>query len=103
MENYALVARQEEEEELKSGTGEGTKHEGKSSTSAAAKIVGAPAAGWSGHGGLEVGGGRVQRNEWESGIFGCFGKNDDFYSSDLEVCETFISLFYFIFFMANLI
>lgn len=83
MDNYALVPRQEEEEV---GGGGGKKHDkGKSSTSGSAKIVGAPPLAH----GFPVGHGRVQRNEWESGVFGCLGKNDEFYSSDLEVCEFF--------------
>ena len=29
----------------------------------------------------------VGRGEWGSGLFSCFGRNDEFCSSDLEVCE----------------
>lgn len=111
MANYALLPRHEEEEEaetkdeMKSSTAAETKHERnsftavetknerKSSTSATAKNVGAPppavSTGWTADG-LPVGDLTVQRSQWESGIFSCLGKNDEFYSSDLEVCEFFI-------------
>ncbi|MQM03524.1 hypothetical protein Taro_036301 [Colocasia esculenta] len=29
----------------------------------------------------------VGRAHWDSGLFSCLGRNDDFCSSDLEVCE----------------
>ncbi|XP_010529734.1 PREDICTED: cell number regulator 8 [Tarenaya hassleriana] len=28
----------------------------------------------------------VERNQWDSGLFSCLGRNDEFCSSDLEVC-----------------
>ncbi|KAH6797710.1 PLAC8 family protein [Perilla frutescens var. hirtella] len=92
MSNYTVVPRQEEAEtevEMKSYNAAETKHEGKSSTSDAAKTVGAPPppvpAGWTARG-LPVGNPRVQRDEWESSISSCLGKNDEFHSSDVEVC-----------------
>ncbi|KAF5186155.1 Cell number regulator [Thalictrum thalictroides] len=38
-----------------------------------------------GHGGSVVGE-PVGRNQWNSSLFACLGRNDDFCSSDLEVC-----------------
>ncbi|KAL5711377.1 hypothetical protein ACHQM5_021841 [Ranunculus cassubicifolius] len=38
-----------------------------------------------GHGGSVVGE-PVGRNQWNSSLFSCFGRNDEFCSSDLEVC-----------------
>lgn len=32
----------------------------------------------------------IRRNQWNSGLFTCFGRNDEFCSSDLEVCEYFV-------------
>lgn len=29
----------------------------------------------------------IGRNQWNSGLFSCLGRNDEFCSSDLEVCE----------------
>lgn len=89
MANYDLVPIQEEvgletEVEMKSYGG-GKKHERKPSTGAAGKSGKAlPSA-------APVS--RVQTDEWESGIFSCLGKNDEFYSSDVEVCEYFIFAF----------
>lgn len=102
MADYTIVPRQEEGEEeeekketeveMKSYKAAKTKHEGKSSTSAAAKSSGAPPPGWTARG-LPVGDPRVQRAEWDSSISSCLGKNDEFYSSDVEVCEFFINLY----------
>lgn len=30
----------------------------------------------------------VGRVEWDSGLFSCLGRNDEFFSSDLEVCKS---------------
>lgn len=30
----------------------------------------------------------VRRDGWSSGLFDCLGRNDDFFSSDVEVCES---------------
>lgn len=32
----------------------------------------------------------IGRNQWNSGLFACLGRNDEFCSSDLEVCEYFV-------------
>ena len=31
----------------------------------------------------------MRRSQWDSSLFACLGRNDDFCSSDLEVCEFF--------------
>ncbi|KAL0336881.1 UNVERIFIED_CONTAM: Cell number regulator 8 [Sesamum calycinum] len=78
-----------------------TKHETKSSTSTStstAKNGGPPPppppavpVGWTANG-LPVGEPvmhrepMTQRSQWHSGVFSCLGRNDEFYSSDLEVC-----------------
>ncbi|CAN8287404.1 unnamed protein product [Cochlearia groenlandica] len=36
--------------------------------------------------GFPVIGESIVRNQWSSGLFGCLGRNDEFCSSDLEVC-----------------
>lgn len=36
--------------------------------------------------GLPVGDYVMPRSQWDSGLFSCLGRQDDFYSSDLEVC-----------------
>lgn len=33
------------------------------------------------------------RTQWNSGLFSCLGRNDEFCSSDLEVCESLICSF----------
>lgn len=38
----------------------------------------------------------VRRAGWSSGIFDCLGRNDEFCSSDVEVCESRFSFFFFI-------
>jgi len=63
----------------------------------AAPLVPPPAAeeyGWTADG-LPVSHGSVigepiRRNQWNSGLFTCLGRNDEFCSSDLEVCEYFV-------------
>ncbi|KAG6412047.1 hypothetical protein SASPL_124709 [Salvia splendens] len=95
MANYDLVPIQEEvgletEVEMKSYGGE-KKHERKPSTEAAGKKhernPSTGAAGKSGRAPPSAAAvSRVQTNEWESGIFSCLVKNDEFYSSDVEVC-----------------
>lgn len=63
----------------------------------AASLVPPPAAeeyGWTADG-LPVSQGSVigepiRRNQWNSGLFTCLGRNDEFCSSDLEVCEYFV-------------
>lgn len=42
--------------------------------------------------GLPVGG-PVGRAQWNSSIFACLGRNDEFCSSDLEVCKSRIFVF----------
>ena len=32
------------------------------------------------------------RTQWDSSLFACLGRNDDFCSSDLEVCKSLISV-----------
>ncbi|KAL8504530.1 hypothetical protein ACS0TY_015912 [Phlomoides rotata] len=85
MANYTLVPIQEEtepENEKKPSAVVETK----SSTGADSKSGGAPIPiGWTVDG-VPVGEPRVERAQWESGIFSCTGKNDEFYSSDVEVC-----------------
>ncbi|EYU38523.1 hypothetical protein MIMGU_mgv1a013056mg [Erythranthe guttata] len=82
---YELLPNQEQQ-------GSETKHETKSSTTATAtaKDVGAPPSavpiGWTADGVPVCGDPMMQRSQWQSGIFSCLGKNDEFYSSDLEVC-----------------
>ena len=50
-----------------------------------------------GHG--SVVGEPMGRTHWDSSLFACFGRSDEFCSSDLEVCESFrVFLFYFIIF-----
>ncbi|KAL8480621.1 hypothetical protein ACS0TY_027242 [Phlomoides rotata] len=72
-----------QEEEL------GLKNEKKSSAAPAGKSIGAPPpvipVGWT-SAGLPVGEPMMERSEWDSGIFSCLGRNDEFCSSDLEVC-----------------
>lgn len=47
-----------------------------------------------GHGSV-VGEPMQQRPQWDSSLFSCLGRNDEFCSSDLEVCELpFFSFFY---------
>ncbi|XP_075490207.1 cell number regulator 8-like [Primulina tabacum] len=41
--------------------------------------------GWTADG-LPVGEVNMQRSQWDSGILSCLGRNDEFCSSDLEVC-----------------
>ena len=59
-----------------------------------------PAPGWTadglplGHG--SVVGEPIQRTQWDSCLFACLGRNDEFCSSDLEVCK------FFFFFFVNL-
>lgn len=48
--------------------------------------------------GLPLGHGSVMgeplgRSLWDSSLFACLGRNDEFCSSDLEVCESFIIIF----------
>ncbi|KAI3447609.1 hypothetical protein Pfo_004274 [Paulownia fortunei] len=80
-ESNPLIPKQEQEAE--------TKHGMKFSATATAKNVEAPASavpiGWTADG-LPVGDPMMQRSQWETGIFSCLGRNDEFYSSDLEVC-----------------
>lgn len=42
-----------------------------------------------GHG--SVVGEPIGRTQWDSGLFSCLGRNDEFCSSDLEVCKFFFS------------
>lgn len=30
----------------------------------------------------------IRRSQWDSSLFACLGRNDDFCSSDIEVCES---------------
>lgn len=46
--------------------------------------------GWTADG-LPVGEIMMEKSQWDSGIFSCLGRNDEFCSSDLEVCEFFVS------------
>nr|KAJ0201470.1 hypothetical protein LSAT_V11C600310510 [Lactuca sativa] len=39
------------------------------------------------NGGANVMGEPMPRAQWDSGLFACLGRNDEFCSSDLEVCE----------------
>lgn len=71
-----------------------TKYEKKSSTG---KNSGAPPPaaipiGWTADG-LPVGDPTMERSEWDSGLLSCLGRNDEFCSSDLEVCEFFFFSF----------
>lgn len=55
--------------------------------------------GWTADG-LPLGHGSVMgepmgRAQWDSGLLACLGRNDDFCSSDLEVCKFFLSDFLF--------
>ncbi|KAL3646757.1 Cell number regulator 8 [Castilleja foliolosa] len=84
MAKYELVPNQEQEVE--------TKHENiekKPSAPAAAKNAGDPPSavsiGWTADG-MPVGEPVMQRFQWETGLLSCLGNNDEFYSSDLEVC-----------------
>uniref|UniRef100_A0A803PB69 Uncharacterized protein n=1 Tax=Cannabis sativa TaxID=3483 RepID=A0A803PB69_CANSA len=43
-----------------------------------------------GHG--SVVGEPIRRNQWDSSLFACLGRNDEFCSSDLEVCKLFTLL-----------
>lgn len=95
MANYTLLPRQEEteaENEKKSSTVKETKAETKSSTAVETKSSTSPPLpvpiGWTVDG-VPVGDPRVERAQWETGIFSCIGKKDEFYSSDVEVCEFF--------------
>ncbi|KAI3473253.1 hypothetical protein Pfo_029855 [Paulownia fortunei] len=68
----------------------GIKNEKKSSTTPAGKNSGAPPPaaipiGWTADG-LPVGEPTMERSQWNSSIFSCLGRNDEFCSSDLEVC-----------------
>lgn len=36
----------------------------------------------------------MHRAQWDSGLCDCLGRNDDFCSSDLEVCEFFFFFFH---------
>lgn len=62
----------------------------------------APASGaydWTANG-LPLGHGSVMgepmgRSQWDSSLFACLGRNDEFCSSDLEVCESFIIIIFF--------
>ncbi|KAL8039485.1 hypothetical protein ABFX02_10G040100 [Erythranthe guttata] len=70
-----------------------TKDEKKSSTATAtatAKDGGAPptaaiSIGWTADG-LPVGEPTMERSQWDSSLLSCLGRNDEFCSSDLEVC-----------------
>ncbi|KAK6146981.1 hypothetical protein DH2020_017893 [Rehmannia glutinosa] len=67
-----------------------TKTETKSATIPAGKNSGAPShaavpIGWTADG-LPVGEPMTERSQWDSSIFSCLGRNDEFCSSDLEVC-----------------
>ncbi|KAK6140201.1 hypothetical protein DH2020_025999 [Rehmannia glutinosa] len=67
-----------------------TKTETKTSAIPAAKNGGAPPhaavpIGWTADG-LPVGEPMTERSQWDSSIFSCLGRNDEFCSSDLEVC-----------------
>ena len=74
------------------------KNEKKSSTAPTGKNIGAPLpqaaipVGWTADG-LPVGEPMMERSQWNSGIFSCLGRSDDFCSSDLEVCEYFTFFF----------
>ncbi|CAA0829750.1 PLAC8 family protein [Striga hermonthica] len=79
MANYERIPNREQEAE--------TKPEAKFSS--VGKGEGAPppgvSIGWPANG-MPVADPAAQRSEWETGLFSCLGKNDEFYSSDLEVC-----------------
>ncbi|KAL6503119.1 hypothetical protein OROHE_023748 [Orobanche hederae] len=82
MAKYELIPNQDQEAEAK--------HETKSCAAAAiGKNVGDPPSaesiGWTADG-MPVSDPKVQRSQWETGLFSCLGKNDEFYGSDLEVC-----------------
>ncbi|KAG6427407.1 hypothetical protein SASPL_111651 [Salvia splendens] len=49
------------------------------------KIVAAIPVGWTADG-LPVSEPMMERTHWDSGLFSCLGRNDQFCSSDLEVC-----------------
>lgn len=36
----------------------------------------------------------MRRAQWDSGLCACFGRTDEFCSSDIEVCEYFVEIFY---------
>lgn len=99
MGNYTLIPRQEEtepENEKKPSAVAEKKAESKPSAVVETKSSGgAPPPvpiGWTVDG-VPVGDPTVVKAQWETGLFSCLGKNDEFYSSDVEVCE-FFSIFF---------
>lgn len=89
MAKYELVPNQDK--------GSETKDEMKSSATSTGKgcVAPPPSAvpiGWPADG-MPVGDPVMQRSQWQTGIFSCIGRNDEFYSSDLEVCEFFLPHF----------
>lgn len=68
-------------------------------SSAAGAIPAAFPMGWTADG-LPMGHGVVgetNRRQWDSGLCACFGRNDEFCSSDIEVCEFSFLIGFFLF------
>nr|DAD26114.1 TPA_asm: hypothetical protein HUJ06_027582 [Nelumbo nucifera] len=89
---------------IKQGDGEGNaKHDEKRSATESGHSCGGSAE-WTvdglplGHG--SVVGEPVARARWDSSLFACLGRNDEFCSSDLEVCKfpQFRLIYYIVFF-----
>ena len=61
-----------------------------------APVSAAISVGWTADG-LPVAESTTERTRWDSGLLSCLGRNDEFCSSDLEVCEysVFFSWFFF--------
>ncbi|KAG8374251.1 hypothetical protein BUALT_Bualt11G0111900 [Buddleja alternifolia] len=77
-ESNPLLPKQEQEADKKDETKPSDKHGG-------APPPAAVPIGWTADG-LPVGDSMMRRSRWESGVLSCIGRNDEFYSSDLEVC-----------------
>ncbi|KAK4481074.1 hypothetical protein RD792_011944 [Penstemon davidsonii] len=84
-ESNPLLPKQEEEKQEETKTKDIEKKSTATAKNGGDPVPAAVPIGWTADG-LPVGEHMMQRAQWDSGIFSCLGRNDEFCGSDLEVC-----------------